>query len=167
MREAVHLTRFAPWADRRKELEAGITRLARWLPRLPLPLQTYLNTRRIFAGATRTVSSRRKLRFFYPLEFLASLFTAEVPARLHSPLCFFSAQNDALFTPAIIQATFDRLEAPSKRLVWLDGGGHLAAMNPRLCRFAARTAAAFCAGLGLPLRIACNENALGGAPHGV
>ena len=65
----------------------------------------------------------------------------------------FSARNDALFTPAIIQATFDSLEAPAKKLVWLSGGGHLAAMNPPLCRFMARTAAAACAGLGLPLHL--------------
>lgn len=167
MPEAIQLTRFAPWAARRKKLEAAITRMAHGLPRLPVPLQAYLDPGRIFTGARRMVTSRRKARLSYPLGFLASLFVADVPERLRCPLCFFSAQNDALFTPSIIQATFNRLEAPNKRLVWLDGGGHLAVMNPGICRFAARTAATFCAGLGFPLRLTCDENALGGAPHGV
>ncbi len=54
---------------------------------------------------------------------------------------------------AFVSNTFDSLEAPSKKLVWLPGGGHLAAMNPPLCRFVARTAASACAGLGLPLHL--------------
>lgn len=153
MREAVYLTRFAALADRRHEIEAFFSVLARWLPRLPLPLQAYLESKRILAGARRTVTDRRKARYTYPMQFLASLFSARLPERLQCPLCFFSARNDALFTPAIVQATFDSLKAPSKKLVWLAGGGHLAAMNPPLCRFTARTAAAVCAGLGLPLRL--------------
>ena len=73
--------------------------------------------------------------------------------RLHCPLYFFNAWDDALFTPALVQSTFDLLRAPRKRLIWLPGGGHLAAMNPPACRYLARTAAAACAGLGLPLRL--------------
>ena len=98
---------------------------SRILPRLPMPVQFYLSMRRISAGARRTVISRRRMRLAYPLAFLDSLFRTEVPPRLHCPLCFFSARDDALFTPEITQATFARLEAPSKRLVWLPGGGHL------------------------------------------
>lgn len=153
MPEAVMLTRFAKFADRRQDIERTFSALARWLPRLPLPLMAYLAPWRIISGTRRTVTSRRRSRLTYPLCFLASLFSAHIPNQLHCPLYFFSAQNDALFTPAIIQATFDSLEAPSKKLVWLPGGGHLAAMNPPLCRFVARTAASACAGLGLPLHL--------------
>lgn len=153
MPEAINLTRFGGLAERRQDVERIFSTLARWLPRLPMPLQAYLAPGRIISGARRTLTSRRKSRLTYPLCFLSSLFNARVPNRLHCPLYFFSAQNDALFTPAIIQATFNIIEAPSKKLVWLPGGGHLAAMNPPLCRFAARTAAAACAGLGLPLHL--------------
>ena len=153
MREAIYLTRFAGLADRREDIERIFCTLARWLPWLPMPLQAYLDSWRIISGARRTVSNRRKTRLTYPLNFLASLFNTRLPEGLRCPLYFFSAQNDALFTPAIIQATFDCLRAPSKKLVWLPGGGHLAAMNPRLCHFMARTAAAACAGLGLPLHL--------------
>ena len=167
MREAIYLTHFAALADRRQKLEAAFATLARWLPRLPLPLHAYLAPGRILAGARRTVTDRRKARFSYPLQFLASLFNTHLPSTLRCPVCMFSARNDALFTPAIIQATFDSLKAPAKKLVWLFGGGHLAAMNPPLCQFTARTAAAFCAGLGLPLRLESSEFTSGDAPHGL
>ena len=167
MREAVYLTRFAALADSRQKIESAFSTLARWLPRLPLPLHAYLAPHRILAGARRTVSSRRRARFSYPVQFLASLFNTHLPTRLRCPVCMFSARNDALFTPAIIQATFDSLEAPAKKLVWLSGGGHLAAMNPPLCQFTARTAAAVCAGLGLPLRLESSEVMSGDAPHGL
>ena len=167
MREAVYLTRFAALADRRQKIEAAFTTLARWLPRLPLPLHAYLAPGKILAGARRTVTSRSRARFTYPLQFLASLFNAHLSTNLRCPLCMFSARNDALFTPAIIQATFDSLEAPAKKLVWLSGGGHLAAMNPPLSQFMARTAAAVCAGLGLPLRLESRQITSGDAPHGL
>ena len=167
MREAIYLTRFASMADRRQKIAAIFAALARWLPRLPLPLHAYLEPGKILAGARRTVTDRRKARFTYPLEFLASLFNARLSHKLGCPVCLFSARNDALFTPSVIQATFDALEAPSKRLVWLAGGGHLAAMNPPLCRFMACTAAAVCAGLKLPLRLERSSIASGGAPDGL
>ena len=167
MREAIYLTRFAALANRRQKIEAVFAALARWLPRLPLPLHAYLAPGRILAGARRTVTNRRKARFSYPLQFLASLFNTHLPTTMRCPVCMFSARNDALFTPAIIQATFDSLEAPAKKLIWLSGGGHLAAMNPPLCRFTARTAAAFCAGLGLPLRLESSQISPGDTPHGL
>lgn len=167
MREAIYLTRFAALADRRQKIEALFASLARWLPRLPLPLHAYLAPGRILAGARRTVTNRHKARFSYPLQFLASLFNTHLPTAMRCPVCMFSARNDALFTPAIIQATFDSLEAPAKKLVWLPGGGHLAAMNPPLCRFMTRTAAACCAGLGLPLHIEGSPIMSGDAPNGL
>ena len=67
MREAIYLTRFAALADRRQKIEALFASLARWLPRLPLPLHAYLAPGRILAGARRTVTNRHKARFSYPL----------------------------------------------------------------------------------------------------
>lgn len=164
--DAVDLTRFSHWKNRRHEFLANINALARWLPRLPLPLLAYLSVRRITSGARRIVYDRKGSRLTYPLAFLASLFSANVSEEMHCPLYFFSAVNDALFTPANTQATFEMLRAPVKKLLWLPGGGHLAAMNPPLCRFIARYAAAVCAGQGLPLRMEANE-ARGGAHYGL
>lgn len=150
---AVTLTRFAPLAAHRKKIQAIVHSVARLLPRLPLPLQSYLSARRIMAGARRCVTSRAHARLTYPLVFLDSLFSARVSHILRCPLCLFSARDDALFTPHLTENLFAHVLAPMKKLVWLPGGGHLAVMNPPLCRFVARHAAAFCAGLGLPVRL--------------
>ncbi|MDD4702348.1 MAG: alpha/beta fold hydrolase, partial [Desulfovibrio sp.] len=151
--DAIELTHFKRWKEHRPKLTAIINTAARWLPRLPMPLVSYLSVPRITSGARRIVYDRKYTRLAYPLAFLASLFSARVPNELHCPLYFFSAVNDALFTPNITRGTFEQLQAPVKKLLWLPGGGHLAAMNPPLCRFMARHAAAACAGLGLPLQL--------------
>lgn len=164
--DAVDLTRFRRWKSRRREITANINALARWLPRLALPLPAYLSVRRITSGARRIVYDRKHSRLTYPLAFLASLFSANVSEEMHCPLYFFSAVNDALFTPANTKATFEMLRAPVKKLLWLPGGGHLAAMNPPLCRFIARHAAAVCAGQGLPLQMEASQ-ARGGAHYGL
>lgn len=165
--DAIELTRFRRWKNKRRELTARINAAARWLPRLPLPLLSYLSVRRITSGARRIIYNRRYSRLTYPLSFLSSLFSARVANELHCPLYFFSAINDALFTPESTKATFEQLEAPVKKLFWLPGGGHLAAMNPPLCRFIARHAAAACAGLGLPLQLEKTRHTQGGARYGL
>ena len=165
--KAIKLTRFASLAHRRKSLENCFATLARWTPRLPVPFHAYLSQRKVLSGARRTVSSRRRARLSYPAGFLASLFTAYISPQMRCPIWLFSARNDALFTPEIIQATFDSLESSGKRLIWLPGGGHLAAMNPPLCHFIARTAAAACAGMGLPLRLEHGDFRSGDATYGL
>lgn len=151
--EAIALTLFGPLAARRQKLMGAINALARRMPRLPLPVLAYLSLRRIRAGARHIRVNHRKSRLTYPLAFLASLFNARLAPRLHCPLYFFNARDDALFTPTLARSTFALLRCPQKTLIWLPGGGHLAAMNPPMCRYLARTAAAACAGLGLPLKL--------------
>lgn len=151
--EAIELTLFRALADRRAALMSWINFLARWLPRLPLPVPAYLSLKRVSANARRVVISNHKSRLSYPLRYLASLFNARLSRHLHCPLYFFNAKDDALFTPALARSTFAFLHAPQKKMIWLPGGGHLAALNPALCRYTARIAAGACAGLGLPLHL--------------
>ena len=158
--EAISITHFAAFAQQREGLVRLIAGAARLMPRLPLPVQAYLSARRITANAFGVRTSRRKVRYSYPLAFLASLFQARVPPRPRCPVCLFAAPDDALFTPALTNSVFALLEAPTKKLVWLPGGGHLAAMQPKTCTFLARHAAAFCAGQGLPLRLSAGEEML-------
>ena len=155
--EAISLTLFRPLAARREKLMAAINALARRVPRLPLPVPAYLSLCRISAGARHIRVNRRKSRSSYPLAFLASLFNARLSPRLRCPLYLFNAEDDALFTPTLALSTFDLLRAPYKRLIWLPNGGHLAAMHPLLCRYIARTTAAACSGLGLPLRLEATD----------
>ncbi|WP_165069862.1 alpha/beta fold hydrolase [Desulfovibrio sp. ZJ200] len=151
--EAIELTLFRALGSRRAALMTWLNALARWLPRLPLPVSAYLSLRRISANARHIRMNRQKSRVSYPLSYVASLFNARLSRHLQCPLFFFNARDDALFTPALAGATFQFLHAPQKHLIWLPGGGHLAALNPALCRYTARIAAAACAGLGLPLHL--------------
>jgi alpha-beta hydrolase superfamily lysophospholipase len=153
MDEAIELTHFAPLKKYRERIQRLIQKSARLLPRLPLPIQSYLSLGRVMAGAHHCTMNRQHIRLFYPLGFLHSLFAADIGPRLHCPLCLFNARDDALFTPQLTRRVFDRLQAPAKKLVWLPSGGHLAAMNPHLCLFIARHAAAFCAGNAFPLHV--------------
>ena len=164
--DTMDLTLFRRWKNKRREFAASLNAAAGWLPHLPLPLSAYLSVRRITSGARRIVYDRKGARLTYPLAFLASLFSANVSEEMHCPLYLFSAVNDALFTPANTKATFEMLRAPVKKLLWLPGGGHLAVMNPPLCRFMARHAAAVCAGQGLPLQMEASA-ARGGAHYGL
>ena len=153
MPEAIALTRFARLAAHRKRLERAIALLGRRFPQLPLPLAFYLSLSRVLSGHGRMRLDKRESRLTYPLGFLASLFSAHVPARLHCPFRLYNARNDALFTPALARAVFSTVEAPQKTLVWLAGGGHLAPMVAGHAAFIARDAAAVCAGLDLPLHL--------------
>lgn len=155
--EAISLTHFRPLAAKREQFLHGLRCLARLMPRLPLMLPMYLSPRRITAGARTLVLNKSHTRLSYPLGFLASLFTTELSPKLNCPVYLFNAINDALFTMELARATFDLLKAPRKTFITLPDGGHLAAMNPRLCRFIARTAACACAGAGLPLHIDATE----------
>ena len=157
MPEAIALTRFARFAAHRRRLERAIAALGRHFPRLPLPLACYLSLGRVLAAHGRVRLDKRGSRLTYPLGFLASLFSAQVPARLNCPFRHYNARNDALFTPALARAVYGAIEAPQKSLVWLAGGGHLAPMAADHAAFIARDAAAVCAGLGLPLHLAASE----------
>lgn len=150
--EAMQLTIFRKFQNR-AALQSCLDSLARLVPHLPVPAPAYLSVRRVCQNARRLCCDRHKGRVFYPLAFLASLFRAQISPLLHCPLYLCNAVDDALFTPALAHATFDLLQAPAKRLLWLPGGGHLAVFNPHLARLAAAHVASACAGQGLSLQI--------------
>lgn len=154
MADAIGLTRLAGFRERREQLMAGISRMAQWLPGMPVPLPVYLELRRIMAGRRKPLfMGRGRGRISYPLRFLASLFAARIRPQLNCPFLLFNACDDALFTPELTCQVFERLECTDKRLVWLPSGGHMAPLNPGLAQFVARHIAAACAGLGLRLNL--------------
>ncbi len=165
--EAIELTHFMALAAHRNAIIQGISILAGLFPWLPIPVQAYLSMHKILSGAKQPHTNRHRARMTYPLIFLKSLFCAAIQPQLHCSLCFFSALDDALFTPQITLKTFHRLQAPSRRLVWLPGGGHLAVMSPDLCHYVAHTISMICAGQGLPVRYTKNSNTPGDGHHGV
>ncbi|MDR3362024.1 MAG: alpha/beta fold hydrolase [Desulfovibrio sp.] len=150
-KESIELTLFRPYTEKRDRLLRIISSLAARIPWLPVPLVAYLSLVRLLSGARKKVSSSRKVRWTYPLRYLASLFNARISPQMNCPVYFFSAVNDAVFTPELTVKTFGLLQASRKKLFWLPGGGHTAAMHPPFCRYIAATAASLCAGLGLNL----------------
>lgn len=149
--DAILLTRFARWPDRRPRLQEAIDAAAHRFPRLPVPLWAYLSPSRILAGGRGLRHRAARQRWSYPLAFLRSLFAAQVPEQARCPVHMLAAVNDALFTPDIIRHAHALLRAPRKSLFWLPGGGHLAVFVPRMADIAARYVAACCAGAGLRL----------------
>lgn len=154
MPQAIHLTNFAPLEKRRGQIMNTLKFLDKILPWLPVPLPFYLPLRKIVAGKFPPVRmGKGKGRFAYPLRFLVSLFDADIPHLLQCPWVLFSAKNDALFYPELIEATYALVNAPAKRLIWLEDGGHMAIMNPFFSQYIAKSAATICAGSGFPLNL--------------
>jgi alpha-beta hydrolase superfamily lysophospholipase len=152
--ELLALTRLDFLAEKRANVETWCRGLAKWLPRFPLPVWGYLSLKRLFQGMRKDcIVPRGGGRWWYGAGYLTTLLTATIAPRMHCPVHLFNAADDGLFTPEVIQGTFQALEAPFKRLVWLPGGGHLAIFSPGIATVVARTVAAACADLGMPLRI--------------
>lgn len=154
MASAICLTRFSPLVAWRRQILSLIENIAKFVPRLPVPLPVYLKISQIIAAKrTPAFLGGAKGRCCYPLKFLTSLFNAHVGRRVNCPYWLFNARDDALFTASLIHEVFAMIDAESKTLVWLSGGGHMAPLNPGLAQFIARNIAAACAGLGMPLNL--------------
>ena len=150
--DIMRLTLFAPLLAHRHRIQEKLLRLARRFPALPLPLFSYLSPRRLLAGHGSIDLPLAGRRLTYPLGLLADLLALRLNEMTARPFFLLGARNDALFTPDILQATLDRLDAPHKALHLLPTGGHMLLMQ----RGTAREAAAFLAlnacALDLPLQ---------------
>ncbi len=154
MPEAISLTIFRNFANQRATILKCLVWLAKKFPCMPIPLIFYLNLLRVTAALEKPLHLGKDWgRATYPLAYLVSLFTAELPENLNCPFCLLSAQNDALFTRELINAVFAKINAPAKELIFLQGGGHTAPYNQAFAEFIARTAAAFCANLKFTLNL--------------
>lgn len=131
------LTRFPRLA--RDGIMRILGKCARIMPRLPVPLPVYISLRRVMAAKKENIVIGAGIRrISYPLRFLESLLLYRIPRRLNCPFWLFAAKDDALFTRQIILETFSAIEAPSKALVWLADGGHMAPFHPENTQFIAR-----------------------------
>lgn len=157
MAEAISLTRFAPFAAKRKAILATLRRLAAIFPWFPTPLPLYLSLRRILAHRRPPLlMGQAKGRLCYPLKFLFSLFDADIDPALNCPYWLFSARDDELFRPALIEKVFDMIRTTAKTLIWL-GGGHMAPLNPGRGAYIARHMAEACASLNFSLNLRTPE----------
>ncbi len=151
--EAISVTRFAAFAAQRERILKILSVCNTCIPWLPVTIPNYLSLSKVFHGAHSILMLRNKMRFTYPLRYIYSLFSAKLPTRLFCPYELMTAENDALFTPELSQKVFAALEAPTKKLTFLSGGGHMAPISRHYCENIAHHITASCAGLGIPIRM--------------
>lgn len=157
MAEAISLTRFAPFAAKRNVILSALRRLAAIAPWFPAPLPLYLSLRRILAHRRPPLlMGQAKGRLSYPLKFLFSLFDADINPELNCPYWLFSARDDELFRPVLIEKVYDMIRKSPKSLIWLSGG-HMAPLNPDCAAYIARHMAEACASLKFPLNLRTPE----------
>lgn len=154
--QAILATRFHRLAAYREHLSTALRIGARLAPRLPVIIPFYLEIRRIMAGAVQPHAHRRHMRLSYPLCFINSLFTADLSSvsasgNINCPVMLTTARDDALFPASLMRAMLDQVAAPQKKLLLLDGGGHMAPLCKRFATDIATRMAEHCAGFGLPL----------------
>lgn len=130
--ESLRVTRFPGWLQ---SFYAAIPRamnaLSRVLPRLPLPLQFYLDDRRIFGEQwTREQFYADPLGLTsYPLRFLASLFSTDMgfltSGEVRCPVIVIASTGDKLFPLDYTLKVYERIVAPRKEMLVYELGRHL------------------------------------------
>ena len=126
----------------RHAIQTRLLRAARRFPALPLPLFCYLSSRRLLAGHGAIDLPLTGRRLTYPLGLLADLLALHVDETTSKPFFLLGARNDALFTPAMLRATYERLDAPEKKL-------HFSPVRRGTCSHAGRNGAGTAAYLAL------------------
>lgn len=150
--ESIQATRFANFARHRKKILNILKFLATFCPWLPIPLPVYLSGHKILANSKRPlVTGKGKTGYFYPVKFLYSFFSYNIPEKILCPTWIITARGDGVFTRAITEKSFATISAPKKTLLYLPAGGHLAILNPWLSRYAAALCACATMSLGHPL----------------
>lgn len=150
--ELLPLTHFAPFAARRSALARAATGLARRLPALPIPLPCYLSPRRLLSGMQRPDLPLAGRRLSYPLALLTDLLRLNIAESTSRPFFLLGARDDALFRPALLERTIERLAAPRKELYLVPSGGHMLLMQPEPARACAAFLARRCPVPDLPQR---------------
>ncbi len=154
--DAGTITRLQPLLKHKELLLAFMRFVARCIPFLPIPFWAYLKLSPLFSGAYKVCAPRRGNRVTYPLSFISSLFhlnlsAAEQEGSILCPVILLTAKDDALFPLPMMQNTIEAIKAPQKKIIILDGGGHLCAVSRLYAQHIAAHIAQNCAALGLPL----------------
>lgn len=150
--DTLSLTLLRPLHAHRHAIQTRLLRAARRFPALPLPLFCYLSPHRLLAGHGAIDLPLTGRRLTYPLGLLADLLALHVNETTSKPFFLLGARNDALFTPTMLRATYERLDAPEKKLHFLPSGGHMLLMQDATARETAAYLALRACAQGLPLQ---------------
>ncbi len=154
--DAIFITRLASLHAYKKPFLALLRFFDGFIPFLPIPFIAYLQIQRVLKNAYKVYIPRQGNRLSYPLRFISSLFhadfsQAEIAGHIHCPLILLTAKNDVLFPLSLMEKTLGSIQAPSKKCIVIDGGGHLCATSRIYAKHIAAHIAAHCAGLGFSL----------------
>ena len=128
----MQITRFPRWLARaHPAVLTAFRAVARVAPSAPVPVGAYLDIRRVTRDeATLEYFNTDPLgRRSYPLQFMASLFTADLSGMrdgsITCPVTVLAGRGDPLFPLGYIRQVFDSVVAPRKELLVLDSDVHL------------------------------------------
>ncbi len=154
--DAISTTRFSSLHRHKSTFLSTLRFFERLFPFFPVPFFIYLEIQRIIKNAYKPFAPRNNTRSTYPLRFISSLFhadfsQAEISGHIHCPVILLTAKNDALFPLPLMEKTLHSIQAPHKKCIVIDGGGHLCATSRLYAKHIAAHIAAHCAGLGFSL----------------
>ncbi len=155
---AASVTRLAFIAHHKQKLLAKLRSMAKIFPLLPIPFWMYLDHKRILAHGYKMFSPEKNCRSGYPLSFIANFFNqdlsqAEQMGNISCPFFLLTARNDMLFPLSLMQDTLERIQVEQKKLIIIEGGGHLCPLSQVYAKQMAAHVVAECAGLGLYIHI--------------
>jgi alpha-beta hydrolase superfamily lysophospholipase len=109
------------------QLRRALCGLARLAPGLPVPFDTYLDIRRVCRNpeVTQRFYTDPLGRRSYPLAVVAGMLTEDVTRPVRCPVIVVAATGDPLFSLDYSRAVFERINAPTKKLVLIDSNEHL------------------------------------------
>lgn len=102
----------------------GLGLVAPWIP---VPFDAYLDIRRVCSNARvaeQFYTDPLGLRS-YPLGLLAEMMTTDLPGPARCPVVVIAADGDPLFDLDYTREVFERITAPSKKLLIVDSDEHL------------------------------------------
>lgn len=112
-------------------IKSAMGMVARMFPRLQIPIDVYLDPRRVFAN------EELKKQFIhdpigltrYPLKFLSSLFSADLSGitdgRIKCPVVVILSKADPLFPFDYCQKIYEKLNSPTKEMLLFEEPHHL------------------------------------------
>ncbi len=154
--EAVEVSRLRSLRSYKPQFLQLVRFIAKYIPALPIPFLAYLELTPLLKHGHKVYVPHRNKRSTYPLSFLSSLFhldmsAAEQAPGLNCPVILLTAKDDALFKLSLIQNIYESLVAPQKKLIIIQGGGHLCAMSRHYACHIATHMVQSCLALGLTI----------------
>lgn len=132
LQETMNLTKFPAWTHRFMGVILAGFRVGAFLfPKMKIKGNAYLDYDRVFHSeqAKEDCLNDPLLLPYYPLQFISSLFNADMSClgdgSLSCPVMLITACGDPLFSLSYTRKVFDLIKAPKKELLVLEADRHM------------------------------------------